>query len=124
MRDPAKPEFPDLGLLYPDDAGDFGPKVAGVVCATAFASGTEGLAGVSGKHRVEGPAEGTGVEGPKIGPDRGRGEVSRALGCDEDRPWPVLPFDEGAGVISGLGEHEAQIQASAACAEGEAVPGT
>jgi hypothetical protein len=27
-------------------------------------------------------------------------------------------------VISGFGEHEAQIKASAACAEGQSVPGT
>jgi hypothetical protein len=27
-------------------------------------------------------------------------------------------------VIAGLGEHEAQIKASAACAEGQSVPGT
>mgnify|MGYP000886508951 FL=1 len=54
----------------------------------------------------------------------GRREISGALGGDEDRPWPVLPFDEGAGVIAGFGEHEAQIKASAACAEGQSVSGT
>ena len=113
-----------FGAAFPDDAGDVGPEVAGIVCTTALSGRAEGLAGISCKQGVEGTAERPSVEAAKIGPDRGRGEVSRALGCDEDRPWPVLPFDEGAGVISGLGEHEAHIQATAACAEGQSVPGT
>ena len=113
-----------LGLAFADDAGDIGPEMAGIVGAAALACGTEGLAGVACEDGIEGTAEGTGVEAAQIGPDRGRGEVSRALGCDEDRPGPVLPFDEGAGVIAGFGEHEAQIKASAACAEGQSVPGT
>ena len=109
---------------FADDAGDVGPEVAGIVCASPFPGRAEGLAGVSGKNCVEGAAEGASVEAAQVGPDRGRGEVTRALGGDEDRPWPVLPFDESAGVITGLGEHEAQIKASAACAEGQSVPGT
>ena len=113
-----------FGGAFPDDAGDLGPEVAGIIGAAAFPGRAEGLAGVSGKDRIEGAAEGAGVEAAQIGPDRGRGEIPRALGCDEDGPGPVLPFDEGAGVIAGLGEHEAQIKASAACAEGQSVPGT
>ena len=108
----------------PDDPGDVGPEVAGIVRSAAFPGRAEGLAGISGEDGIEGPAEGPGIEAAQVGPDRGRGEVSRALGRDEDRPWPVLPFDEGAGVIAGLGEHEAQIKASAACAERESAPGT
>ena len=113
-----------LRAAFPDDTGDVGPEVAGIVCTAALASGTEGLAGVSGKDRIEGAAEGAGVETAQVGPDRRRGEVSRALGCDEDGARPVLPLDEGAGVIAGFGEHEAQIKASAACTEGQSVPGT
>ena len=107
-----------------DDAGDVGPEMAGIVGPAALACRAEGLAGISGKDGIEGAAEGPGVEAAQVGPDRGRGEIPRALGCDEDRPRPVLPFDEGAGVIAGFGEHEAQIKASAACAEGQSVPGT
>jgi len=113
-----------FGAGLKDDASDVGPEVARIVGATALSGCAEGLAGVSGEDCVKRDAEGSGVEAAQIGPDRGRGEVARALGCDEDRPWPVLPFDEAAGVVSGFGEHEAHIQASAACAEGEAVPGT
>ena len=109
---------------FGNDAGDLGPEVAGIVGATAFSGGAEGLAGISGEDGIEGPSEGPRVEGSQVIPDRGRGEISRALGRDEHRSRPVLPFDKGAGVISGFGEHEAQIKASAACAEGQSVPGT
>ena len=107
-----------------DNPGDVWPKVAGIVGATALSGGAEGLAGISGEDNVEGAAKGSGIEALEIIPDRGWGEVACALGCDEDGSRPVLPFDEAARVISGLGQHEAHIQAAAACAEGQSVPGT
>ncbi len=113
-----------FGAAFADDAGDVGPEVAGIVCATALSSSAEGLAGVSGKNGIEGAAEWPGIEAAQVGPDRGRGEVPGALGGHKDGARPVLPFDEGAGVIAGLGKHEAQIKATAACAEGQSVPGT
>ena len=113
-----------LWATFPDDTGDVWPEVTGVVCTTAFACCTEGLAGISGEDDVECPAEGPCIEAAEIIPDWCRGEVPSALGCDEDGAWPVLPFDEGAAVIAGLRQHKAQIQASAACAKGQSVPGT
>ena len=113
-----------FGAAFANDAGDFGPEVAGIVGAATFASGAERLARVACEDRVESPAEGSGVEAAQIGPDRCRGEVIGRLRCDEDSARPVLPFDEGAGVIARFCEHEAQIKASAACAEGQSVPGT
>ena len=113
-----------LGTAFADDAGYVGPEVARIVGAASFASGAEGLAGISGEDGIECAPEGAGIETAQVAPDRGGGKVARALGGDENRPWPVLPFDEGAGVIAGLSEHEAQIKASAACAEGQSVPGT
>ncbi len=107
-----------------DDAGDLRPEVAGIVRSATLSGGAEGLAGISGQHRVEGTAEGPGIEAAQIVPDRGRGEISGALGGGEHSSGPVLPFDEGAAVIAGFGQHEAQIKASAACAEGQSVPGT
>lgn len=109
---------------FRNDAGDVGPEVAGIVCASPFPGRAEGLAGVSGKNCVEGAAEGASVEAAQVGPDRGRDKVSGCLRRDEDSARPVLPFDEGAGMIAGFGKHEAKIKASAACAEGESVPGT
>ena len=107
-----------FGCAFPDDAGDLGPEVTGVVCAAAFASGAEGLAGISGEDGVKGPAERAGVEAAQIVPNWGGREIPGALGGDEHGLGPVLPFDEALGVISGLGKHEAHIQASTACAEG------
>ena len=113
-----------LGVAIGDDTGDVWPEVAGVICTSAFSSGAEGLAGIPGEDDVEGAAKGPGFEAAQIIPDRGLGEIPVALGGDEDGTWPILPFDKCACVISWFGEHEAQIQASAACAEGQSVPGT
>ena len=113
-----------FGAAFADDPGNVGPEVAGIVGATALSGRAEGLAGISREDGIEGTAEGAGIEAAQVGPDRGRGEVPRALGRDEDGAGPFLPFDEGAGVEAGLGEHEAQIKASAARAEGQSVPGT
>jgi hypothetical protein len=112
------------GTAFADDAGDIWPEVAGVVGTATFASGAERLAGISCEEGVERPAKRSGIKAPQVVPDgRGR-KIPCALGGDEHASGPLLPFDKGAGVIAGLGEHEAQIQASAACAEGQAVPGT
>jgi hypothetical protein len=112
------------GAAFADDAGDVGPEVTGIVGTLAFASGTERLAGISGEDDVESAAEWPGIEAAQIVPDWRGGEVSCALGGDEHSSGPILPFDKGTGVIAGLGEHEAQIKASAACAEGQSMPGT
>jgi hypothetical protein len=95
-----------------------------IVGATALSGGAEGLTGVTGEHDVEGTAKWAGIEAAQIIPDRRRGEVSRALGGDEDASGICLPFDKCASVKAGFGEHDAKIQASAACAEGQSVPGT
>jgi len=109
---------------FPDDAGDLGPEVAGIIGSAALSGRAEGLAGIPGEDRVEGPAEAAGIEAVQVVPDWRGGKISCSLGCDEDGAGPVLPLDKGAGVIAGLGEHEAQIKASAARAEGQSVPGT
>ena len=109
---------------FPDDAGDLGPKVAWIVGPAALSCRTERLARISCEDDVEGTAENPGIEAAQIIPDRGSGEVACALGGDEDGAGPLLPLDKGAGVIAGLRQHDAQIQASAACAEGQSVPGT
>ena len=113
-----------LWAAFGDDTGDLGPEVPRIIGAAALSGGTERLAGVSGDNDVECASEDTGIETAEIIPDRGWGEIPCALGCNEDGAGPDLPLDEGAGVIAGFGEHEAQIQASAACAEGQSVPGT
>jgi len=107
-----------------DDACDIWPEVARIVGATALSSGAERLAGISGEDDVEGAAKGPGIEAAQIVPDRGLGKILGALGGDEDGAWPTVPLDKCPGVIAAFGQHDAQIQASAACAEGQSVPGT
>ena len=113
-----------LGAAFGDDPGNLRPEVTGIVGTGALACGAEGLAGISSEDRVEGAAEGPGIKAAQVIPDRSRSQIPNALGGNEDSLGPILPFDKGSGVIVGLGEHEAQIQASAACAEGQSVPGT
>ena len=113
-----------FGRAFPDDAGNLGPEVPTVVGPTALSCRAERLAGVTGEDGIEGAAKWPGIKAVEIVPDRGRGEVTSALGGDEDGVGIDLPFDKCPGVIAGFGEHEAQIQASAACAEGQSVPGT
>jgi hypothetical protein len=113
-----------FGGAFANDAGDLGPEVTWIVCATALSSCAERLAGISGEDGVEGAPEGPCVEAAQVVPDWGGGEVPSALGGDEDGAGPLLPFNKGAGVIAGFGEHEAQIKAAAACAEGQSMPGT
>ena len=107
-----------FGGTIPDDPGDLRPEVAGIIGTAALSGGAEGLARISGEDDVDSPAKRPGIETAEIIPDWGWGEVSRALGCDEDAAGIALPLDEGTGVKSGFSEHDAQIQASAACAEG------
>jgi hypothetical protein len=107
-----------LGSVFTDGAGNLGPEVAWIVGTAAFSGGAEGLAGISGQHCVEGTPERPGFEAAQIIPDWCWGEIPCALGCNEDGARPILPLNERAGVIAGFGEHEAQIKASTACAEG------
>ena len=113
-----------FGGAFPDDAGDLGPEVPRIVGPAALSGSAEGLAGISREDGIEGPAKWPSIETAQIVPDWGWGEVSRALGGDEDGSGITFPFDKCPGVIAGFGKHEAQIQASAACAEGQSVPGT
>ena len=113
-----------FGSAFSNNPGDVGPEVAWIVCTAALSGSAERLAGISGQHCVEGTAEGPCVEAAQVVPDWGRGEVPSALGGDEDGAGPVFPFDKCAGVKTRLGEHEAQIKASATSAEGQSMPGT
>ncbi len=113
-----------FGGTFPDDAGDLGPEVTGIVGTTALSGTAEGLAGIPCKDHVESAAEAPGIECSQIIPDWRRGEIPSALGRDENGSGICLPFDKCAGVKPGFGKHDAQIKASAASAEGQSMPGT
>ena len=109
---------------FSDDPGNVVPEPPRVFIEVALSCEAFRLAGVSGKQGVEGAGEGASIEGGDIVPDRGVGQVSSALGGNEDGPRVCLPFDVAAGMEVWLGETEAQIQPAASCAEGESVKGT
>ena len=46
-----------LRRAFPDDAGDLGPEVSGIVGATTFPGGAEGLARIPGEDGIEGPTK-------------------------------------------------------------------
>lgn len=112
------------GLDFTDDPGDVGPQVPLVVFPFALSCMAERLAGVSGEDGVDRPPERCPVEGSNVIPDRGRGKVLGSLRSDDDLAGIFLPLDEASRVESWLCEHEAKIQSTAACAEGESVSGT
>ena len=60
-----------FGGTFLDDAGDIWPEMAGIVGTAALASSAEGLAGIPGEDGIEGTAEGPGIEGSQVIPDRG-----------------------------------------------------
>lgn len=113
-----------FGAALIDDTGDVWPEMTGIAGPGTLSGRAERLARISGEDGIERSAEGAGIEAAQVIPDWGRGEIPGALGGDEDGTGPVLPFDEASGVIVGFGEHEAQIEPSAACAEGQSMPGT
>ena len=113
-----------FGFDFADDPGNVGPQVALVVVASPLPGMAEWLARVAGENGIECAPERPSVECGEVIPDGGRGEVSGALGGDEASPRVFLPLDKCAGVEIWFCKHEAHIQASAACAEGESVPGT
>jgi hypothetical protein len=115
-------EYP-FGLHFPDDAGDVGPEVAGIVGTLALSCGAERLAGVSGKDGVDRAPQLPPVKAGDIIPDGSRGEVSGALSCDDCGSGMFFPFDKASGVGIRLGQHEAHIKATGARAKREAVSG-
>jgi hypothetical protein len=88
--------------------------VPGIVGTKSLACHAERLAGVSGKDGIDVAAQGAGVKGGEVVPDRGGGDVSGALCGNENVAGVGFPFHKAAGVEAGFREHEAHIQSSAA----------
>lgn len=103
--------------VWPEFSGDpldVGEKVSLVALAFSLSGVAEWLAWVSGDEGVDGPCEWSSVEGGDVVPDRGGREVSGALGGDEGLAGVFLDLDKASGVVAGLGQHEAHIEATAA----------
>lgn len=114
----------DGGTEFGDDAGNVWPQVARIVFPAPLPGCAERLARVAGENSVDASGKGPGVESLEVVPDGRVREVSGPHGGDERFAGVPFPFDVAAGVETGLGKHEAHIQSTAACAEGDSVPGT
>jgi len=110
-----------LGVDFPDDPGNVGPEVAGIVCAFALSCCAEWLARVAGQHGVDRAPVGPSVEGLDVIPDRGWREVSGALARDDGVSRVGFDLDPCAGVKVWLGKHDAKIKATGSTAEADAV---
>ena len=108
---------PDGGAEFGDDAGNVWPEVAFIVFPAPLPGCAERLARVSGEYSVNASGKGPGVESLEVVPDGRVREVSGPHGGDERFSGVLFPFDVTAGVETGLCEHEAHIQSTAACAE-------
>jgi len=104
----------------PDDAGDMGPEVAGIVCALALASDAERLARVSRSDDVHRATPWAAVEGGNIIPDRSRRQGLVFHPRHEDGRGTSVPFDMTDSSISGAGDVEAELEPAGAGAEREA----
>lgn len=115
---------PDGRAEFGDDAGNVWPEVAFVVFSLSLAGCAERLARVARENSVNASGKGPGVESLEVVPDGRVREVSGLHGGDERFAGVLFPLDVTAGVEAWLCEHEAHIQSTAACAEGDSVPGT
>ena len=106
----------DLG----DDPRDVGPEVARIVPAPAVSGQREGLAGITGKDAMYATAPRAAVEGSQIVPDRSRCQGRVRHPGHEDRRGESVPLDETHSAVSRLGQMQAEIEASDACAKTEA----
>jgi hypothetical protein len=105
------------------DAGDVWPEVAFIIRSATLAGGAERLAGIARKDDVDMSAPGITNEGSHVSPHRGRAEISSVLPCDDCVLRVFFPLDKARGMEARLCEHEAKVEATGACAEGEAGDG-
>lgn len=103
-----------------DDAGDFRPEMAGIVCAFALTGCAEGLAGIACKDGVDPSPPFAAVEAAQIVPYWCGREISCPLRSDDACSGVPVPLDENPRFKSGFGEHESHIKPAVTCAEAEA----
>nr|WP_273280921.1 hypothetical protein [Pseudooceanicola atlanticus] len=112
---------PEAVTEFSGDTGDVWPEVPGVVGPEALSCGRPRLAWISGEEGVDCPGEGAGVECGEVVPDRGRGEVSGALRCDEDRSRVFLDFNPAEGSESRLRKPDSHVETASSTTKAKAV---
>ena len=109
-----------FGCALGDDPGDVRPQVPGVVGPPTPAGDAERLARIARREDVHRVTPWAAVEGGKIVPDRRRIQGLVFHPRHEDGRGEGVPLDVTHGAVSGLGQHEAKLEPSGACAERKA----
>lgn len=112
-------EEDDVGIDLPDDAGDLGPEVAGILGPSSDPGQRERLAGVAGKEAMNAAAPRSAVEGSKVIPDSRLRQRSVSHARREGGRGVAVPFDKADGSEARLSEVDAEVEAAVAGAEGE-----
>ena len=93
-----------LGADFADDAGNFGPEVAGIVTAKPVSGQAEGLAGITGRDEMNAAAPSSAVEGSQIVPYRSRSQGRVSHPRHESGRGETVSLDIAHSSISGLCE--------------------
>jgi hypothetical protein len=109
-----------FGLDFADNARNLRPKVTGIVLAFALAGVSERLAWIAGREDMNAAAPWLAVERSKVAPDRRLCQGRVFHPCHESGRSMGFPLDVTDSSIGRLGNVEAEIEASIACAEGKA----
>lgn len=112
-----------FGVHLRDDSADVRPEVAGIVLAAPLAGKAEGLAGIAGSEEMNAAAPRAAVEGGNVRPDRSLIQGLVAHPRHESGRREGFPLDETNSSIGGLGDMEAEFEATDACAECDAGEG-
>jgi hypothetical protein len=107
------------GLAFADDAGDMGPEVAGVAGAASLAGDAKWLTRIARQEDAHRATPRAAVEGSKVVPDRSRRQGRLFHPGHEHGRREGVPLDIAHSTVSGLGDVEAEVEASGAGAEGK-----
>ena len=101
-----------------------GQRWRGSLAPPRFPAALKGWQGYPARTMSKAPRKGRASKLRRSSQIGAKAKIPRALGGDEDFAGIAFPLDESTGVEAWFGKHDAQIKASAACAEGQSVPGT
>lgn len=107
-------------LHFADDPGDLGPEVSGIVGTAPISGEAEGLAGITGRDDMNAAAPRSAVERSQIVPDRCRSQCLVFHPGHERGRRVGFPLDVTHSSIAGLGDMQAEVETSIACAERDA----
>lgn len=108
-----------FGIEIGDDPADMGPQVPGIVFPEALAGKGKRLAGISASEDMNLATPRAAVEGGNIVPDRRFIQSLVLHPCHDSGRNEGFPLDVTNSSVSGLGDMQAEFEASDASAEGD-----